>query len=46
MPTDYDRWLAEVRDALRSINMGMDDWQPVWPFDFDAEHRRNPQLVL
>lgn len=38
MPTDYDRWLADVRVALRSINMSLDDWQPVWPFDFAAEH--------
>ena len=38
MPTEYDRWLDEVRDALRSINMPMDEWQGIWPFDFKREH--------
>lgn len=38
MPFEYDRWLGEVRDALRSINMPMDDWQSIWPFDFKGEH--------
>jgi len=38
MQSEYDRWLGEVRDALRSINMSMDDWQPVWRFDFPGEH--------
>ena len=40
MPFEYDRWLGEVRDALRSINMPMDDWQTMWPFDFKGEHDR------
>lgn len=40
MPSEYDRWLGEVRDALRSINMPMDDWQGIWPFDFKGEHDR------
>lgn len=30
-------WLSEVRKALDSINMPMDQWQAVWPFDFDRE---------
>jgi hypothetical protein len=34
----YEIWLEEVKDALRSINMPMDDWQGVWPFDFSGEH--------
>jgi hypothetical protein len=34
----YEIWLEEVRDALRSINMPMEDWQGVWPFDFSGEH--------
>lgn len=34
----YETWLEQVKDALRSINMGIDDWQPVWPFDFSGEH--------
>jgi hypothetical protein len=38
MADAYDHWLDQVRDALRSINMSMDDWQPVWRFDFPGEH--------
>lgn len=34
----YEIWLEKVRDALRSINMPMEDWQGVWPFDFAGEH--------
>jgi hypothetical protein len=34
----YEAWLDQVRDALRSINMPMEDWQGVWPFDFSCEH--------
>ena len=34
----YEIWLEEVKDALRSINMPMEDWQGVWPFDFSGEH--------
>ena len=35
----YDEWIAEVHEALRSINMSVDDWQSRWPFDFEAEYR-------
>ncbi len=35
----YQHWLNEVRSALQSINMPMDDWQRLWPFDFEGEHR-------
>jgi len=35
---EYNRWLGEVQNALRSINMPMDDWQSIWPFDFRGEH--------
>ncbi|HZP62570.1 MAG TPA: hypothetical protein VFB28_04070 [Terriglobales bacterium] len=38
MADSYDVWLDQVRYALRSINMSMDDWQPVWRFDFPGEH--------
>jgi hypothetical protein len=38
MADSYDVWLDKVRDALRSINMSMDDWQPMWRFDFPGEH--------
>jgi hypothetical protein len=36
----YNMWLDEVRDALRSINMPMEDWQRSWEFDFAAEYER------
>lgn len=32
--TVYEQWLDEVRATLHSINIAMDDWQKVWPFDF------------
>jgi len=35
----FQDWLNEVRGALQSINMPMDDWQRLWPFDFEGEHR-------
>ena len=38
MADTYQLWLDQVRDALRSINMQMDDWQPVWSFDFRSEY--------
>lgn len=38
MPETYDIWLGRVRDALRLINMHIEDWQGVWPFDFSAEY--------
>ncbi len=36
----YEVWLEQVQEALKSINMSMDDWQPVWRFDFPGEHDR------
>jgi hypothetical protein len=33
----YADWLSEVRKALDSINMPMETWQAVWPFDFNRE---------
>ena len=39
MADTYQLWLDQVRDALRSINMQMDDWQPIWSFDFPREHK-------
>jgi len=33
----YDKWLGDVQEALNSINMSIDDWQNVWPFDFRKE---------
>jgi len=38
MTMTYETWLQQVKEALVSINMSMDDWQPVWPFDFSGEH--------
>jgi hypothetical protein len=34
----YDTWLVEVRKTLDSINMPMEDWQAVSPFDFKREY--------
>jgi hypothetical protein len=34
----YEVWLDQVRVALGSINMAMEDWQQRWSFDFHREH--------
>lgn len=34
----YESWLNEVRSALASINMPLDEWQRVWVFNFSAEY--------
>src|SRR5436309_2466049 len=39
MSETYDIWLDQVRDALTSINMHIEDWQGIWPFDFGAEYK-------
>ena len=39
MADAYEVWLDQVRDALRSINMPMEDWQKIWAFDFRVEHK-------
>lgn len=39
MADTYEVWLDQVKDALRSINMQMEDWQSNWSFDFDAEYK-------
>ncbi len=39
MADAYEVWLDQVRDALRSINMPMADWQKIWAFDFSAEYK-------
>jgi len=39
MADAYEVWLDQVKDALRSINMQMEDWQPIWSFDFPREHK-------
>jgi hypothetical protein len=41
--TTYEEWLTEVRDALTSMNMSIDDWQSIWRFDFGAEHDRGTE---
>ncbi len=38
MKEAYEIWIGEVQQALRSINMSMDDWQIRWPFDFRGEY--------
>ncbi len=40
MADAYEVWLDQVRDALRSINMPMEDWQKIWAFDFAAEYEK------
>jgi hypothetical protein len=37
MADAYEVWLNQVRDALRSVNMPMEDWQGIWRFDFQHE---------
>ena len=40
MSTDagtFADWLSEVCKALDSINMSMETWHAVWPFDFARE---------
>jgi hypothetical protein len=39
MSNRYEAWIADVQQALSSINMSMDDWQSRWPFDFQAEYK-------
>lgn len=39
MADAYEVWLDQVRDALHSINMSMEDWQCIWSFDFPREHK-------
>lgn len=34
---DYDKWLDDVKEALRSVNMPFDDWQSRWRFEFRRE---------
>ena len=38
MSSLYEVWLDQVRDVLRSVNMQMEDWQPVFEFNFPAAH--------
>jgi len=35
--SSYNDWLTKVSEALDSINMPMEDWQEVSPFDFKRE---------
>jgi hypothetical protein len=39
MPVAYTEWLKDVREALSSINMPMNDRQKNWQFDFAAEYQ-------
>jgi hypothetical protein len=36
----YGLWLHAVREALRSINMSIEDWQKLWPLDLRAEYEQ------
>ena len=33
----FDAWLLELKSTLDSINMPLDTWQAVTPFDFSRE---------
>lgn len=39
MTADYKTWLDNVRAALESINMPMEDWQNTGSFDFEREYK-------
>ena len=39
MSSGYNDWIAEVNEALSSIKIWMDDWQPRWPFDLADEYK-------
>jgi hypothetical protein len=39
MANPYEKWLSDVQAALQSINMPFDDWQNLWPFDFQQEFK-------
>jgi len=39
MTPDYRIWLRDVRVALASINMPLDEWQNVYGFDFEQEFK-------
>lgn len=34
----YEVWIGDVQKALLSVNMSMNDWQSMWPFNFQAEY--------
>jgi hypothetical protein len=38
MTEGYSLWFGEVKIALQSINMQLDDWQVRWRFDFPTEY--------
>jgi hypothetical protein len=37
---EFEGWMDQVRAALRSVNMAVEDWQGVWPFDFRGEYEK------
>ncbi len=41
---EYDGWMSEVRNVLRSINMSLEDWQGIWPFDFSRASTRTERV--
>ncbi len=38
-PEPFKEWLNDVRVALNSINMPLDEWQRNWAFDFEREYK-------
>jgi hypothetical protein len=39
MVDSYEKWLTDVKDSLESADMALDNWQNIWPFDFQQNFR-------
>jgi hypothetical protein len=39
MSNGCKEWIAQVHEALKAINMSVNDWQSRWLFDFEAEYK-------
>src|SRR5579871_5124079 len=37
MSESYSDWIRNVDATLRSINMSLEEWQRLWPFNFQQE---------
>ena len=44
MEQKYDAWLRDVQAELRSIGMGVEEWQRYWQFDFYSEFKAGTQV--
>jgi DNA-binding HxlR family transcriptional regulator len=45
MAATYDARLTEMRNALSSIIMPMEEWQKQWMFDFQAEFQSGTEAT-